>query len=280
MSLQKKSPIKLPPYLQPQSSSQGPVRYAKIPQQLMLDMIHERPVSVKRLDKDGTRMCTETVQRKLTTTGFQVFCALALYANNAEGKTGFYINNKLISPSREKLGAILGLDVRSIAAGIKNLEELGWIAIKKRRYDASSIYYLAMPNINLSEDGKTFRDCSITLKQATLFKAQGIRKREAKRLRGSEVVDDAPIPLIEAVKDVFAGFVSGVFTYSNEQLLPFKLSHKSTRRFLQELYPAEFDAVMNADLENFASDDHLDAEGLYLEDYEVEDKFDNKTEKF
>jgi len=123
---------KPPSWFEAVECGQGKTNYAILPIQLLLD-------------------------NNVSKTGMQVFAALATHAHPVTGLCGRFSRGEYHTPSYARLGAIVGLCVRSVHTGIKNLEAAGWIVKKKRRYDNTYLFWIGMPaNLQLVNSNGNF----------------------------------------------------------------------------------------------------------------------------
>jgi len=95
---------------------------------------------------------------RVNTTGMKVFMALALHADKETGLVGQFKNSRYYTPGYNRIGIFAGIKRRSVINGVKNLVFAGWIGIKIRRFDNTSILYLAMPNdLDLADSDNKFK---------------------------------------------------------------------------------------------------------------------------
>lgn len=110
-------------WYEPSLPGQGPMRFAMIPLQFMLD---------PELENNRTAQ--------------SVFVALAMHAGPG-GLCGTYSNGSYVVPSRQRLGAIAGLEVGQVSRAISFLRKKGWLKTKERRADRlPTICWITMPD--------------------------------------------------------------------------------------------------------------------------------------
>jgi len=103
---------------------------------------------------------------RVNTTGMKVFMALALHADKETGLVGQFKNGRYYTPGYNRIGLFAGIKRRSVINGVKNLVSSGWIGLKIRRYDNTSVLYLAMPDdLDLAESDSKFKIINLLLSE-------------------------------------------------------------------------------------------------------------------